>query len=64
MGLEQGYSLELSSERGSLLLEDVDTLRDGLALVGLWHRCDWGMVWNELDRGVAWSQLDWGVGSN
>ena len=35
MGLEQGCSLELSSERGSLLLEDVDTLRDGLALVGL-----------------------------
>ena len=35
VGLEQGCSLELSSERGSLLLEDVDTLRDGLALVGL-----------------------------
>ena len=38
MGLEQGCSLELRSERGSLLLEDgleVDTLRDSFALVGL-----------------------------
>ena len=37
MGIEQGCSLELRSERGSLLLEDglENTPQDGLALVGL-----------------------------